>query len=166
MLGTYDRSRKNTHQTKQNLAAAKGQKTNNEGVEFKVQALGPVLAFLLVSILSVNIQDLSFMALMPEQIRPFLGQPPSAHLTSIALSVYFVSMVVISCHGICEGTKPNPSWIHFGYRCMFYFLYFTADALPENLLAVLVSGLILSLLEYLGGRSYLAKLESNTETAG
>ncbi|MEJ2199487.1 MAG: hypothetical protein P8X63_00505 [Desulfuromonadaceae bacterium] len=154
MLGTYHPSDSKDRRKAQNDSA----KTSaDETSVCRLHNMGPLLVFLLASIVAVRVQDVHFMELMPVSLHPFLGQPPSAHLISIALSVYFVSMVVIICHGICDGSKPTPSWIHLGYRCTFYLLYFTADALPENLIAVLLSGLILMGLEFMAERAYRLK---------
>lgn len=109
----------------------------------------PLVTFLLISILASASQQVKFFSLVPESIRPFLGDPPSAPLVSLALAIYFVSMLVIIAHGICSGGQPGSLWFHVACRCTFYLLYFIGDGLAGNLLAVLLAGSILLGLEYL-----------------
>ncbi len=109
----------------------------------------PLLAFLLISMLACTGQSLSFFSLVPEGLRPFLGDPPPARLISMTLAVYFLSMLVINVHGIVCGGQPRSLWFHVLCRSIFYLLYFVAGALPTNLLAVLLVGSILLLLEFL-----------------
>lgn len=108
----------------------------------------PLVTFLLVSLVASVSQQIKFLALVPESLRPFLGDPPSAALVSLALAIYFVSMLVIIVHGICSGGQPGSLWFHVGCRSTFYLLYFIADGLAGNLLAVLLAGSILLVLEY------------------
>lgn len=109
----------------------------------------PLVTFLLVSILASVSQQVKFLALVPETYRPFLGDPPSAALVSLALAIYFVSMLVIIAHGVCTGGQPGSLWLQVGCRSTFYLLYFIGDGLAGNLLAVLLAGSVLSALEYL-----------------
>lgn len=109
----------------------------------------PLVTFLLVSILASVSQQVKFLALVPESYRPFLGDPPSAQMVSLALAIYFVSMLVIIGHGICLGGQPGSLWFHIGCRSIFYLLYFIGDGLAGNLLPVLLAGSILLALEYL-----------------
>ncbi len=112
------------------------------------------LFFMVVTLVAVSLQNFSFTAALPETLRSHLGDPPPPQLISVLLSAYFVSSVAVSCHGIIYGTKPDRAWIHLALRSVFYLLYFSAEALPENLLAVFVAGVILSVLDHLRGRAY------------
>lgn len=115
---------------------------------------GPLVTFLLVSIVASVVQQVKFFSLVPVSFRPFLGDPPSAAMVSLALAIYFVSMLVIIVHGICSGVQPGSLWFHVACRSAFYLLYFLGDGLTGNLLAVLLAGSILLALEYLWVRSY------------
>lgn len=108
----------------------------------------PLVTFLLISLVASVSQQVKFLALVPESFRPFLGDPPSAALVSLALAIYFVSMLVIIAHGICSGAQPGSLWFHVGCRSTFYLLYFIGDGLAGNLVAVLLAGSILLGLEY------------------
>ncbi|MHB8710850.1 MAG: hypothetical protein ACYDAI_04105 [Trichloromonadaceae bacterium] len=108
----------------------------------------PLVTFLLISLVASVSQQVKFLALVPESFRPFLGDPPSAALVSLALAIYFVSMLVIIAHGICSGGQPGSLWFHVGCRSTFYLLYFIGDGLAGNLVAVLLAGSILLGLEY------------------
>lgn len=110
---------------------------------------GPLVVFLLVSILASVSQQLQFFSLVPESLRPFLGDPPSARLVSLALAVYFVSMLVIIAHGIFSGGQPGSLWFHGVCRSIFYLLYFIGGGLAGNLWVVLLVGSILFGLEFL-----------------
>lgn len=118
----------------------------------------PLLMFLMISILACSGQSLNFFALIPEGLRPFLGDPPPVRLISLTLAIYFLSMVVINVHGMVCGGQPRSIWFHVVCRSVFYLLYFTAGALPANLPAVLVAGSILLLLEFLWLRNNQRRL--------
>ncbi|WP_305042646.1 hypothetical protein [Geoalkalibacter sp.] len=118
------------------------------------RTLWAVLFFVVVTLIAVSLQHVSFSAAIPEALRLHLGDPPPPHLISLLLSAYFVSSVAVSCHGIIHGTKPERGWLHLALRSVFYLLYFSAGALPENLVAVFLAGLILSVLDHLRGRAY------------
>lgn len=110
---------------------------------------GPLVVFLLVSILASVSQQLQFFSLVPESLRPFLGDPPSAQLVSLALAIYFVSMLVIIAHGIFIGGQPGSLWFHGVCRSIFYLLYFIGGGLAGNLWVVLLAGSVLFGLEFL-----------------
>lgn len=118
------------------------------------RSLWALLAFMAVTTLAVCLQSLSFMAAVPETIQHYLGDPPPANLISVLLSAYFVSSVAVAGHGIIHGTKPGPFGVHLALRSTFYLLYFSAEALAGNLVAVFVAGLILSILDHLRARAY------------
>lgn len=110
---------------------------------------GPLVVFLLVSIVASVSQQVEFFSLIPQPLRPFLGEPPSAHLVSLALAIYFGSMLVILAHGICSGGQPGSLWFHGACRSTFYLLYFIGGGLPGHLWLVLLVGSILFGLEFL-----------------
>lgn len=118
------------------------------------QTLWTFLFFVVVTMAAVSLQHFSFTATVPETLRLHLGDPPPPQLISLLLSGYFVSSVAVSCHGIIHGTRPDKGWIHLALRSVFYLLYFSAEALPENLLAVFIAGVVLSVLDHLRGRAY------------
>jgi hypothetical protein len=112
----------------------------------------PLVTFLLVSVVASSVQSVRFFSLVPEGLKPLLGDPPAAQWVSLTLAIYFVSMLVINVHGIYCGGRPGSLWLHVACRCTFYLLYFIADALPANLLAVLLAGLILLAMEFVWAR--------------
>lgn len=111
--------------------------------------LGSLVAFLLVSILASVNQQVAFFSLVPEAFRPFLGDPPSAQLVNLALTVYFVSTLVIIAHGLCCGGRPSSLWFHWASRSIFYLLYFVGGGLADHLWLVLLIGSMLFGLEFL-----------------
>lgn len=110
--------------------------------------LGSLVAFLLVSILASANQQVPFFSLIPEALRPFLGDPPSAQLVSLALGVYFLSTLVIITHGICCGGRPRSLCFHGACRSIFYLLYFIGGGLTDHLWVVLLVGSMLFGLEF------------------
>jgi hypothetical protein len=111
--------------------------------------LGSLVVFLLASILASVNQQVAFFSLIPEGLRPFLGDPPSAQLVNLALAIYFVSTLVIIAHGICCGGRPGSLWFHGVCRSIFYLLYFIGGGLAGHLWLVLLVGLMLFGLECL-----------------
>ena len=119
------------------------------------------MGFVAVTMAAVLLQNVNFLSTVPEGFRLYLGQPPSPHLIGILLSAYFVSSAVISCHGIIAETRPGRPWTHLALLSAFYFLYFCADALNENLIAVFIAGLVLSALEHLRGWAHQRRTRSS-----
>lgn len=136
----------NQHPQSRSEAVQKARNISAQAVRYM---FGPLVVFLLVSILASVSQQLQFFSLVPESLQPFLGDPPSAQLVSLALAVYFVSMLVIIAHGIFCGGQPSSLWFHGVCRSIFYLLYFIGGGLAGNLWVVLLVGSVLFGLEFL-----------------
>jgi len=85
----------------------------------------------------------------PERITAILGNPPSAHIVSIALVIYTFSAIILSLARMSTGIEHRSSFSHVGYLTAFFLFYYFGKALEENYWAVFGSGMTI-----LGVESY------------
>lgn len=107
------------------------------------KSLLELLQFLLLSGCAFAIQDFNLFAACSERVRVFLGCPPPALLTNIALTVYCISVMIPQCISLAGGTRPTRTHNHLAYLVTFYLFYFIGNALTANFIGVLSVGLML-----------------------
>src|SRR6056297_3222478 len=102
-----------------------------------------LLQFLLLSGCAFAIRDFNLFASFSEQIKVFLGCPPPAVLTNIALTIYCIAVMIPQCICLASGSRPIRTHNHLAYLLTFYLFYFISNALAANFAGVLAVGLIL-----------------------
>lgn len=100
-----------------------------------------MLQFLLISGCAFAVQDFNLFASLPEQVRQVLGCPPPAILTNIALTIYFIAVMIPQCISLAGDSRPIRTCHHLGYLVTFYLFYFISNALSANFIGVLIVGL-------------------------
>lgn len=139
----------NSHQTRQ----AK----DDDLVTLSRKGLVELLQFLLLSGCAFAIQDFNLLATFSERIMVFLGCPPPAILTSIALTIYCIAVMIPQCISLAAGSRPIRSHNHLAYLVVFYLFYFIANALSANLVGVLAVGLTVYGLDQLSIWAYACR---------
>jgi hypothetical protein len=104
-------------------------------------------AFLLLSFAALD--GFSFIPSFSASFRESLGQGPTPGFISMALVVYLFSAVIMSLARMMSGSGQTGGITHLGYLGAFYGFYHLSGSLPDNIWAVVGSGLtILSLEAY------------------
>lgn len=108
--------------------------------------LWQMLLFLLISIVAFACQDFDLFAFLPETLWPLFGAPPPPELIHPLLFVYtFCALMLLPAR--LRTASQYQSWVHTGYRTVFYLFYLTASTLAAHFLAVFAAGLLLYLAE-------------------
>nr|WP_320049751.1 hypothetical protein [uncultured Desulfuromonas sp.] len=118
------------------------------------QGLWGLLAFILISMVAVFLQDINILSHLSLSMREFLGKPPSPKMINIALAVYSFSALILTLSRLSDRTEVYRGWSHVGYLSGFYIFYLFSNALRVNVVAVLVAGLTILGLEYYSIWSY------------
>lgn len=105
--------------------------------------------FLVVSGAAFFARDFNLFAVIPENARQLLGNPPPPELISIALGIYALSAIILLLSSLANNSQPPSNWTHLGYRAAFYFFYLVSNSLADHFLAVFYVGLLLYGLENL-----------------
>lgn len=110
------------------------------------QGLWAIAVFTAISIPAVLSEQ--FPPLSPE-VKKILGTPPSSNMITALLVVYAFSAILLVLGRITNGSPKLVSFSHIGYLVCFYAFYYFSGVLPENIWAVLATGMtILSLESY------------------
>jgi hypothetical protein len=110
------------------------------------QGLWAIAVFTAISIPAVLSEQ--FPPLSPE-VKKILGTPPSSNMITALLVVYAFSAILLVLGRITNGSPKLVSFSHIGYLVCFYAFYYFSGVLPENIWAVIATGMtILSLESY------------------
>lgn len=110
------------------------------------QGLWAIAVFTAISIPAVLSEQIP--PLSPE-VKKILGTPPSSNMITALLVVYAFSAILLVLGRITNGSPKLVSFSHIGYLVCFYAFYYFSGVLPENIWAVLATGMtILSLESY------------------
>ena len=130
------------------------------------KGLWGLLVFLAFGVAAFMLQDFNLYHSFPERVLQVLGCPPPAVMIHLALICYSFTIVVPVLIRMANGDKPVVGWRHLFCRLAFYFFYLVSMTLPENLLALVIIGIILYIIEQVGIWSYMYKLLRNAEVSG
>ncbi|AAR33921.1 menaquinol oxidoreductase [Geobacter sulfurreducens] len=109
------------------------------------RGLWAMALFLAVS--TAALWDFSFLPPMSDQVRAFLGKPPSATMISGVLMLYTFSAIILILARMMGGAEQYSGFAHVGYLTAFYLFYHFARALNDNYWAVFVAGITILGLE-------------------
>ncbi len=121
------------------------------------RGLRDLFLFFMISACFFGLRRVDLLAPLAESVRELLGCPPAPELTTLALTGYTLSALVLILARALQGERPRLSWSHLGYRTVFFFFYTVAGALEENFMGVLLAGLLLFGLEQLNIWTYALK---------
>ena len=130
------------------------------------KGLWGLLVFVAFGVAAFMFQDFNLYQALPEPVLQVLGCPPPAIMIHLALTCYSFTIVVPVLIRMANGDKPVVGWRHLWCRLAFYFFYLVSMTLPENLLALVIIGIILYVIEQVGIWSYMYKLLRNIEVSG
>ncbi len=118
------------------------------------KGLWGLLAFLLAGVAAFMAQDFNLYRSLPETVLQILGCPPPETLVHLALAGYSFTVVVPVLIRIANGDNPQVGWRHLFCRAAFYLFYLASATLSENLLVVIIIGVLLYVLEQVGIWAY------------
>jgi len=121
------------------------------------RGLRDLFLFLLFSFFFFGVRQIDLLAPLTEGVRRILGSPPSPELTTLALTGYTLSALVLILARTARGERPRLKWVHLFYRTVFYFFYAVAGSLEGHFMEVLLAGLLLIGLEQLNIWTYALK---------
>lgn len=134
-----------------------GQEKDDSLLVLSRKGLLELLQFLLLSGCAFAIQDFNLFATFSEQVKVFLGCPPPAMLTNIALTIYCIAVMIPQCICLAGGSRPIRTHNHLAYLVTFYLFYFISNALKANFVGVLVVGLTIYALGQLSIWAYACR---------
>ncbi|MDZ4164810.1 MAG: hypothetical protein U1C55_06750 [Smithellaceae bacterium] len=98
-----------------------------------------LIFFILISIGAIN--EFRFLPSLPDGVRTYLGEAPSADLISIALLLYLVSALILTFMRIMTASGAHGGFAHLGYLVSFYAFYHFSGSLTDHFWAVFVTGI-------------------------
>lgn len=104
-----------------------------------------IAAFIVLSIFALG--DFSSLPSLPENVRAFLGSPPSVNMINTALIVYSFSAILLILSRMMGGYGSYGGLSHVGYLAAFYGFYHFSGTLGENFWAVFAAGMTILCLE-------------------
>ena len=112
--------------------------------KFTAELLSAAL-FLLLSIAALY--DFVFSFFLPENIRAFLGRPPSVSIIGAVLLLYVFSSILLILSRMMSGSGKYGGVSHVGFIGGFYLFYYFSGMLRENFWAVFAAGVTIFGLE-------------------
>lgn len=112
------------------------------------QGLWAVLIFLAVSMVAYYFRDQTLTGCLSTAFRAELGPAPPEILIDILQVVSTFSSLILIAGRIYDGRLPGNTWMHLGFRLVFYPLYFIADCMGAHFDFVFVSGLVVLALQH------------------
>jgi hypothetical protein len=112
------------------------------------KGLWALIVFFAVSIVAYQLRDLTLTGCLSTTFREQLGPAPPDILIDILQLVSTYSSLILIAGKIYDGRTagdswtPGNTWVHLGFRLIFYPLYFIADSLGAHFDFVFVSGLV------------------------
>lgn len=104
--------------------------------------------FLLASIVAYHFRDQTLTGCLSTALRAQLGPAPPEILVDILQVVSTFSSLVLISGRIYDGRMPGNTWMHLGFRLVFFPLYFVCDSLGAHFDFVFVSGLVVLALQH------------------
>lgn len=112
------------------------------------KGLWALAIFLLASIIAYQCRDLTLTGCLSASFREQLGPaPPEILVDALQVVSTFSSLILISGR-IYDRRTPGNTWMHLGFRLIFYPLYFVCDLLGPHFDFVFVSGLVVLALQH------------------
>lgn len=142
-------SGKSTDQRREDLPVRNTIETDIERLYvFSRKEMWAVLIFLAGSMMAYYFRDQTLTGCLSASFRAQLGSAPPEILIDILQIVSTFSSLILIAGRIYNGRLPGNTWVHLGFRLMFYPLYFIADCMGAHFDFVFVSGLIVLALQH------------------
>ena len=113
--------------------------------------------FLVASIVAFQFRDQTLTGCLSSAFREQLGPAPPEILIDILQVVSTFSSLILIAGKIYDGRVPGNTWMHLGFRLVFFPLYFMADSLGAHFDFVFVSGLVVLALQHYNIWNYASR---------
>jgi hypothetical protein len=118
------------------------------------QGLWGVIAFLLVSAGALLIRGTSMADIVPANVWELLGDPLPPVFVHAILAVSTLSSFIVIMGRIARGAAPGRITQLVMFRAFFFPLYFAANAMDQNLVLIIASGMLILGLDHFNRWSY------------